>query len=89
MICSSVCLLRFIVWSFPRARLQFTLDRFKGATSRRLDECDLLNDVQESWHCRARSTTQRTHPCPSGANHGVRIKSEPSPSMGLGMFTVM
>jgi hypothetical protein len=26
--------LRFIVWSFPRARLQFTLDQFKGATSR-------------------------------------------------------
>jgi hypothetical protein len=24
---------RFIVWSFPRARLQFTLDQFKGATS--------------------------------------------------------
>jgi hypothetical protein len=33
MICSSVCLLRFIDWSFPRARLQFTLDQFKGATS--------------------------------------------------------
>jgi hypothetical protein len=33
MICSSVYLLRFIVWSFPRARLQFTLDQFKGATS--------------------------------------------------------
>src|SRR6266508_280293 len=33
MICSSVCLLRFIVWSFLKARLQFTLDQFKGATS--------------------------------------------------------
>ena len=33
MICSSVYRLRFIVWSFPRARLQFTLDQFKGATS--------------------------------------------------------
>jgi hypothetical protein len=32
MIYSSVCLLRF-VWSFPRARLQFTLDQCKGATS--------------------------------------------------------
>jgi hypothetical protein len=34
MICSSVYLLRFIVWSFCKARLQFTLDQFKGATSR-------------------------------------------------------
>jgi hypothetical protein len=33
MICSSVCLLRFIVWSFLKARLQFTLDQFNGATS--------------------------------------------------------
>jgi hypothetical protein len=33
MICSSVCLLRFIVWSFLKARLQFTLDQIKGATS--------------------------------------------------------
>jgi hypothetical protein len=33
MICSSVCLLRFIVWSFLKARLQFTLDHFNGATS--------------------------------------------------------
>ena len=32
MICSSVCLWRFIVWSFRKARLQFTLDQFKGAT---------------------------------------------------------
>jgi hypothetical protein len=24
---------RFIVWSFLKARLQFTLDQFKGATS--------------------------------------------------------
>jgi hypothetical protein len=31
----SVCLLRFIVWSFLKARLQFTLDQFKGATSPR------------------------------------------------------
>jgi len=28
-----VCLLRFIVWSFLKARLQFTLDQFNGATS--------------------------------------------------------
>jgi hypothetical protein len=34
MICSSVCLLRFIVWSFLRARLQFTLDQFKGGNVR-------------------------------------------------------
>jgi hypothetical protein len=34
MICSSVCLLRFIVWSFLKARLQFTSDQFNGATSR-------------------------------------------------------
>jgi hypothetical protein len=33
MICSSVCLLRFIVWSFLKARLQFTLDQFNGAMS--------------------------------------------------------
>jgi hypothetical protein len=33
-ILDKLCLLRFIVWSFPRARLQFTLDQFKGATSR-------------------------------------------------------
>ena len=33
MICSSVCLLRFIVWSFLKARLQFILDQFNGATS--------------------------------------------------------
>jgi hypothetical protein len=33
MICSSVCLLRFIVWSFLKARLQFILDQIKGATS--------------------------------------------------------
>jgi hypothetical protein len=33
MICSSVCLLRFIVWSFRKARLQFTPDQFEGATS--------------------------------------------------------
>jgi hypothetical protein len=33
MICSSVCLLRFIVWSFLKARLQFTSDQFNGATS--------------------------------------------------------
>jgi hypothetical protein len=33
MICSSVCLLRFIVWSFLKARLQFTLDHFNGAMS--------------------------------------------------------
>ena len=32
MICSSVCLLRFIVWSFLKARLQFILDQFNGAT---------------------------------------------------------
>ena len=34
MICSSVCLSRFIVWSFLKAKLQFTLDQFNGATSR-------------------------------------------------------
>jgi hypothetical protein len=28
-----VCLLRFIVWSFRKARLQFTPDQFEGATS--------------------------------------------------------
>ena len=28
-----LCLLRFIVWSFLKARLQFTLDQFNGATS--------------------------------------------------------
>jgi hypothetical protein len=28
--------LRFIVWSFLKARLQFTLDQLKGATSPRL-----------------------------------------------------
>jgi hypothetical protein len=33
MICSSVCLLRFIVWSFLKARLLFVLDQFNGATS--------------------------------------------------------
>jgi hypothetical protein len=30
MICSSVCLLRFIVWSSLKARLHFTLDQFNG-----------------------------------------------------------
>jgi hypothetical protein len=38
MICSSVCRFPCIVWSFPRARLQFALDQFKGATSCVLDE---------------------------------------------------
>src|SRR6266487_1006666 len=33
MICFSVFLLRFILWSFLKARLQFPLDKFKGATS--------------------------------------------------------
>ena len=33
MICSSVNLLRFIVWSFLKAGLQFILDQFNGATS--------------------------------------------------------
>ena len=33
MICSSVCLLSFIVWSFLKAKLQFTLDQFNGAMS--------------------------------------------------------
>jgi len=32
-----VCLLRFIVWSFLKARLQFTLDQFNGATSEGID----------------------------------------------------
>jgi hypothetical protein len=29
--------LRFIVWSFLKARLQFTLDQFNGATSAAID----------------------------------------------------
>jgi len=41
MICSSVCLLRFIVWSFLKARLQFTLDKLNGATSSCGDVVDL------------------------------------------------
>jgi hypothetical protein len=35
--------LRFIVWSFLKARLQFTLDQLKGATSRFLSRIRGLN----------------------------------------------
>lgn len=45
MICSSVCLLRFIVWSFLKARLQFTLDQFNGATSAVTKDLGLSEDV--------------------------------------------
>src|SRR6266545_906844 len=48
MICSSVCLLRFIVWSFLKARLQFTLDQFKGATSFSLEENETRLDTEFS-----------------------------------------
>jgi hypothetical protein len=54
MICSSVCLLRFIVRSFLKARLQFTSDQFNGATSlrdylygpRKLFDDDIVADGQ-------------------------------------------
>jgi len=45
MICSSVCLLRFIVWSFRKARLQFIPDQFEGATSGLLHARELDNGV--------------------------------------------
>ena len=55
MICSSVCLLRLIVWSFLKARLQFTLDQFNGATSQRTQRLPEIPGVSIAlgyilWH---------------------------------------
>jgi hypothetical protein len=37
--------LRFIVWSFLKARLQFSLDQFNGATSDAVEAIDALREV--------------------------------------------